>query len=835
LSGPTIGVPILLALACILFVVAAAPVAARPAVLYVSPAGSDANTGTLARPFATLQRARDAIRAIKARGLPAGGVTVQIRGGRYFMTEPLVLSPQDSGAAGSPIAYEAYRGEKPILSGGRPVTGWKKGAGALWTARMPAAVGDKGHFQQLFVGGIRQICARTPNFDPKHPLTGGWLFVRQPANWHGAFGSSVGSIHNPGDFLEYKIDIPANGDYLYWLYYAADNQPFGSDKMDGNTQVTVDGGDPVLLENLPDTGGWDTFKWANCARLSLTAGQHTLRWTNVKGGALNLDAFMLCDDPAWKPVGTDNLQAPAGKHLVIKQCEDFSRANGKQMTVGGFVDKTGTKLYFDKGALQSWPDSPNKMLHLFIYEGGLCSNAIVPITSIDENQSLLTMAYPPGGSRAELGARFFVDNVREALDSPGEWFLDRATGILTYWPPAPGLPSKPAALSFLDRLIDLRSAPGEPPVQYVSFRGLSFEDTDYTLQTQGWYYSDDAAIWLRAACHCHISGCHFANLGGSGIVMVGNCCENAVTGCDFAYLGAGAVTINGNPENHHLGPATPGKPAEHNIISNNIIRDTGVLFKHGNPICLNSAENNTISHNTIRDHPRMGIVLTAACGGNLIEYNDLRHNCLETGDCGGIYTYDSINLPTPNVVRGNLIVDTRGMGTDQAGKILTPFYSWGIYIDGESSNFVVEDNVVVGDVLGGVFIDGGHSNIIQNNIFMNGSQNQIAYSDYTKRAVGNVFKRNIVIWSDPKANLLWSRDWARDPKHIDADYNLYWHAGAPIPELADLQHAGMDTHSLVGDPQFVDAGRDDFHLKLGSPALKLGIASIDLTGVGAKR
>ena len=812
------------------------PVSAAPAVtFFVSPAGNDANPGAKTKPFATIERARQAVRALKEKGLPAGGVSVLLRGGTYFLNEPFVLGPEDSGTATSPITYEAYPDEKPVISGGRPVTGWKRGAGEIRTAQVAAAAGGKDHYTQLFVDGQRQVRARQPNVDPAHPTTSGFLFVRQPEHWKGDFGSRVGSIHNPGDFLEYEMEIPADGDYAFWFYYAAANKAFGNDRMDDRTQVSVDGGEPVLLKNLPDTGDWSKFAWANCAILKLTHGKHTIRWTNVKGGGLNLDAFLLCDDPTWKPVGTDNLAAPPGKHLVIQQCEDFTKANGKQMTVDGFVDKTGTKLYFDKGALHAWPDSPDKELHLFVYEGGLCSDALVPIVSIDEQQGLLTMAYPPGGYRAELGARFFVDNIREALDSPGEWFLDRTSGTLRFWPLKPGFAGESAVLSFLDRLIDLRSdlAHGHP-VEYVRFRGLTFEHTDYTRQRQDWYHSDDAAIWFHGAQHCRIEECRFTNLGGSGIVMVGNCCDNEVLGSEFSNLGAGAVTINGNPANHHLEVADPGKPAEHNRVAGNLIHDTGLLFKHGNPICLNSAENNTISHNTIRSHPRQGIVLTEACGGNVIEYNELRHNCLETGDCGGIYTYDTNKLPTPNILRGNLVVDSRGMSTTQEGKIVSPTYTWGIYIDGESSNWIVENNVVIGDVLGGVFINGGHHNVIENNIFVNGLEKQIAYSDYAQRGLGNVFRHNIVAWSEPKAGLLWSRDWAKDSNHIAADNNLYWHGGAAIPEVTDLQRAGLDAHSLVADPQFIDPAKEDFRLQPTSPALKLGIQPIDLAGVGVE-
>ncbi|MEI6499990.1 MAG: carbohydrate-binding domain-containing protein, partial [Armatimonadota bacterium] len=431
--------PLLIAASAALLAVGQGQTAPQSTVLYVAITGQDTWTGHLPAaagndgPFATLARARDEVRALKARPQGLGEpVTILVRGGTYLLKEPLVLGPEDTGTAACPISFQAYPGETPVLSGGVPVGGWKKGPGPLWTASVPEAAKIGG--KQLFVGGQRQILARYPNFDPDHPTTGGFLFARSPEHWTGGFGACVGSIHNPGDYLEYDTTIPAAGEYHFWVYYGAFNHPFGNDTMDGRTQVTVDGGTPIPLTNLPDTGDWGRFTWADTARLTLSAGKHTLRWTNLKGGGLNLDAFALSDDPSYQPRGTDLKVPAADKHLLVLQCEAFSHARGPSMTVDGYTDPTGTKLYFDRGALHNWPASPDKLLHIFVYEGGLCSNTISPVSAIDEEQSLLTMPHPLAGYRAEVGARFFVDNVREALDSPKEWSLDRPTGTLTYYP-----------------------------------------------------------------------------------------------------------------------------------------------------------------------------------------------------------------------------------------------------------------------------------------------------------------------------------------------------------------------------------------------------------------
>ncbi|OUS74979.1 hypothetical protein B1748_19860 [Paenibacillus sp. MY03] len=86
---------------------------------YISQQGSDSNDGSVTAPFATLEAARDAIRAIKANGgLPAGGITVFLREGHYSISESFELTGQDSGSATAPIEYRSYPGEEAVLVGG---------------------------------------------------------------------------------------------------------------------------------------------------------------------------------------------------------------------------------------------------------------------------------------------------------------------------------------------------------------------------------------------------------------------------------------------------------------------------------------------------------------------------------------------------------------------------------------------------------------------------------------------------------------------------------------------------------------------------------------------
>ena len=144
---------------------------------WVAPTGKDDAPGTLERPFATVERARNALRELRAAGKLMGPATLFLRGGVYALPQTLTLGAQDSGTAEAPVTFRAYQNEKPILSGGRAVTGFVPGEGQILKADLTAQGLKGASFKQLFMGGRRMILARYPNFDPKEPFTGGWAYV----------------------------------------------------------------------------------------------------------------------------------------------------------------------------------------------------------------------------------------------------------------------------------------------------------------------------------------------------------------------------------------------------------------------------------------------------------------------------------------------------------------------------------------------------------------------------------------------------------------------------------------------------------------------------------
>jgi len=136
--------------------------------LVVAPDGDDANPGTREKPFASIAAAQAAVRKLVAGGLREN-VVVTIRGGVYELPEPLAFGPEDSGTEQHSITYAAAQGEKAVVSGGRRITGWKKGEGKLWTATLPHAMRARPAFRNLWVNGRRATRARFPNADDNPP------------------------------------------------------------------------------------------------------------------------------------------------------------------------------------------------------------------------------------------------------------------------------------------------------------------------------------------------------------------------------------------------------------------------------------------------------------------------------------------------------------------------------------------------------------------------------------------------------------------------------------------------------------------------------------------
>ncbi len=149
---------------------------ARAAEIWVSPDGNDNNPGTQANPLASVTGAQQKIRDWRRLSELATNEASRIvmRGGIYQLNRPLLFLAEDSGTKNSPATIEAAPGEKPILSGGVQIEGWRKltkkipglpemARGKIWVADAPKIDGHILEFRQLWVDDKKAIRAREPN------------------------------------------------------------------------------------------------------------------------------------------------------------------------------------------------------------------------------------------------------------------------------------------------------------------------------------------------------------------------------------------------------------------------------------------------------------------------------------------------------------------------------------------------------------------------------------------------------------------------------------------------------------------------------------------------
>ena len=132
---------------------------------FVSPTGSDANTGTSSSPFQTLEKARQAVRTAIA-GMK-GDIAVTICGGTYPVRKTITFGPEDSATGNHRILYRAAKGETPVFTGGVPVTGWQPHKDGIWKA--PLNRSEK--LRSLYVDNARAVMA---NSGKKVRAQGGW-------------------------------------------------------------------------------------------------------------------------------------------------------------------------------------------------------------------------------------------------------------------------------------------------------------------------------------------------------------------------------------------------------------------------------------------------------------------------------------------------------------------------------------------------------------------------------------------------------------------------------------------------------------------------------------
>lgn len=458
----------------------------------------------------------------------------------------------------------------------------------------------------------------------------------------------------------------------------------------------------------------------------------------------------------------------------------------------------------------------------------------IPIAAVDAGKRLVTLAGPTHSHlQAPLSGDtwYRVENVKEALTEPGEWYLDRATGQLAYLAkPGEDLSRATVVAPRLTRLVDFRGDVQRGDfVDHITFRNITFAHSAWNVPAKGYGHPQadadlDGAITGINARHCSLESCVVRHTGAYAVDFRDGCQADRVEGCELFDLGGGGVKI---------GPTRLGYEADRRkwagqcIVRNNLIVHGGRSHPASVGVWIGHAADNVIEHNEIDDFYYSALSIgwewghrDSAAHHNRIEYNRLSN--LGQGvlsDMGGIYL---LGHAPGTVVRGNVMHDINR----------ARYGGWGVYLDACSAQVLVENNLAYRTEDGGLHQNYGHDNTIRNNIFVAAKNRQLNFNSL-KNGVA-VFERNIVgapLGNRPLAN--------NDDAHDKNQYrrNLYWPAGAAdqllFPGKLKLdQWRGREPDAVVADPLFVDAAHDDYRLKPQSPAIALGFVPFDPSAAG---
>lgn len=508
------------------------------------------------------------------------------------------------------------------------------------------------------------------------------------------------------------------------------------------------------------------------------------------------------------------------------QIAGFPEADAQPDGHGGKIGKLEEGFKYEGDRVSGWKASTDIWVHG--YWAWDWANSYERVTSLDTAQRLVRTAPPHGLYGFRKGQRFYFLNVLEELDQPGEWFLDRETARLYFWPPDAALQEGRAEVllsTLAEPFLELNDAAN------VRVQGLVLEGTRAT------------AITIRGGTSNLVSGCVIRNIGNYGVTIQGGK-GNGVVGCDIFDTGDGGVSLDGGNRQ----TLTPGG----HFVENCHFQRQGRWSKCYVPAVLVGGVGHRVAHNLIHDHPHCAILY----GGNdhLVEFNEIHHIALETGDVGAIYTGRDYTF-RGNKIRYNYIHHTGGVGMG----------SMGAYMDDCVSGTEISGNVFY-KVQRAAFLGGGRDHHVLNNIFIECNHAvELDGRGLDKSPVWHSMVDETMRQRLKDVPLALYRQHYPEMKSLDAHYgppegpaitgaafkgvppegnvvannvcvgkwlNVYWNATREMLELRN--------NFTEGDPGFFAEIHDDspvtaFRLKPDAPALKGGFKQLPVEQIGLQR
>jgi hypothetical protein len=490
---------------------------------------------------------------------------------------------------------------------------------------------------------------------------------------------------------------------------------------------------------------------------------------------------------------------------------DFPEGAGQGDEHGGKIGALDGGFNYAGDRPRRWTDTGDLWVHG--YWAWDWANSYERVQSLDPEKHFIRTAPPHGLYGFRKGQRFYFLNLLEELDQPGEYYIDRKAGRLYFWPPETPAPleTQEVMLSLLDRpLITLSD------VSHVTIRGLILECT-----------RGDGVV-IRGGESNRVAGCAIRLIGDSGVRVDGGR-GHAIVSCDIEDTGDGGVSLSGGDRQ----TLEPGGQ----VVENCHFQRQGRWSKCYVPAVAVNGVGQRVSHNLIHDHPHCAILF----GGNdhLIDFNEIHHVALETGDVGAIYTGRDWTF-RGNRIRHNFIHETGGVGMG----------SMGVYMDDCVSGAEIFGNVFY-KVTRAAFLGGGRDHRVENNIFVDCNPavqldgrgldrspvwHDMVY-DYMRKQSAAV--PSALYRSRYPALAALDRFYAADegvpPEGNVVAHNLCiagawlsvgWHARQDMIELAD---------NYVGaDPGFINPAALDFRIRDDSTVWKTGFQKIPFPEIGLR-
>ena len=449
----------------------------------------------------------------------------------------------------------------------------------------------------------------------------------------------------------------------------------------------------------------------------------------------------------------------------------------------------------------------------------------------------------------------FVENLREELDAPGEWFLDRNAHVLYFVPPA-GLDLRRAVVEAtrLRNLVEFRGT-ADKPVRFLTLRGLTFRhaartvmDTREPLMRSDWAIHRGGAILLEGTEECVVEDTFLDQVGGNAIFVNRYNRRDTFRRLHIARAGASGICFVGDPAavrsplfnydrvqpleaiDRTPGPKSSAYPAQC-LVDDSLIYLTGRVEKQTTGVLIQMAKDITVRHCSIYDMPRAGINIgDGAWGGHVIEFCDIFDTVKETGDHGSFNSWGRDRFWRPNVSEVNAWVSqVPGLPFLDAVKPVVLRnnrwrcdHGWDIDLDDGTSHYVLTNNLCLH---GGIKNREGYRRVVDNNIMVDsGFHPHVWYA-----RSGDVFRHNIV-WADYQPALMPPPPWGQEFR----GNLMHRHGATPAPATPLRTQSGRDEDSLIADAQFENPALGDYRVRSNSPALRLGFVNFDMNHFGVQ-